>query len=63
MIDNYSWITVYPEIVLLAMACVIALVDLGVKSRDRTATYALTLITLAVVLMPLVARSASVSAT
>ena len=49
MIDNYSWITVYPEIVLLTMACVIALVDLCVKSRDRTATYALTLITLAVV--------------
>jgi NADH-quinone oxidoreductase subunit N len=32
MIDNISWITVYPEIVLLVMACVIALVDLGVKS-------------------------------
>jgi NADH-quinone oxidoreductase subunit N len=32
MIDNYSWITVYPEIVLLTLACVIALVDLGVKS-------------------------------
>ncbi len=49
MIDNYSWITVYPEIVLLALACVIALVDLGVKSRGRTLTYALTMITLAVV--------------
>jgi len=49
MIDNYSWITVYPEIVLLALACVIALVDLGVKSRTRTLTYGLTLITLAVV--------------
>jgi len=49
MIDNYSWITVYPEIVLLTLACVIALVDLGVKSPARTLTYALTLITLAVV--------------
>jgi len=49
MIDNYSWITVYPEIVLLALACVITLVDLGVKSRGRTLTYALTMITLAVV--------------
>jgi NADH-quinone oxidoreductase subunit N len=37
MIDNISWITVYPEIVLLVMACVIALVDLGVKSPRRTA--------------------------
>lgn len=25
--DKISWITVYPEIVLLVMACVIALVD------------------------------------
>ncbi len=49
MIDNYSWITVYPEIVLLTLACVIALVDLGVKSRGRTVTYAMTMITLAVV--------------
>lgn len=29
MIDNISWLAIYPEIVLLAMACVIALVDLG----------------------------------
>ena len=49
MIDDYSWITVYPEIVLLTFACVIALVDLFVKSRARTATYVLTLITLGVV--------------
>jgi NADH-quinone oxidoreductase subunit N len=32
MIDKLSWIAVYPEIVLLIMACVIALVDLGVKA-------------------------------
>ena len=49
MIDNYSWITVYPEIVLLTMACVIAMVDLWVNSKGRSTTYVLTLITLAVV--------------
>ena len=49
MIDKLSWITVYPEIVLLAMACVIALVDLYVTSPRRTATYILTLLTLGVV--------------
>ena len=49
MIDKLSWITVYPEIVLLVMACVIALVDLGVKTPQRTVTYVLTLLTLAVV--------------
>ena len=49
MIDKISWIAVYPEIVLLAMACVIALVDLGVKTPQRTVTYLLTMLTLAVV--------------
>ncbi len=49
MIDKLSWISVYPEIILLTMACVIALVDLGVKSPQRTLTYVLTLLTLAVV--------------
>ena len=49
MIDKLSWIAVYPEIVLLVMACVIALVDLGVKSARRTSTYVLTLLTLALV--------------
>ncbi len=49
MIDNISWLAVYPEIVLLVMACVIALVDLWVKSPRRTATYLLTMLTLAVV--------------
>lgn len=49
MIDNYSWITVFPEIVLLTLACVIALVDLFVKSPARTLTYVLTLLTLAIV--------------
>ncbi|GAA4428922.1 NADH-quinone oxidoreductase subunit NuoN [Acidovorax lacteus] len=49
MIDNISWLAVYPEIVLLVMACVIALVDLGVQSPRRTGTYVLTMLTLAVV--------------
>lgn len=49
MIDKISWITAYPEILLFGMACVIALFDLGVKTPLRGATYALTLLTLAVV--------------
>jgi NADH-quinone oxidoreductase subunit N len=49
MIDKLSWITVYPEIILLTMACVITLFDLGVSSQRRTATYLLTLGTLALV--------------
>ena len=49
MIDNYSWITVYPEIVLLTLACVITMVDLAVKSPGRTVTYGLTIATLAFV--------------
>jgi len=49
MIDKISWITAYPEMLLFGMACVIALFDLGVKTPLRGATYALTLLTLAVV--------------
>jgi NADH-quinone oxidoreductase subunit N len=49
MIDKLSWIAVYPELVLLIMACVIALVDLGVKTPGRTLTYLLSMMTLAVV--------------
>ncbi len=49
MIDNISWLVIYPEILLLVMICVIALVDLGVTSARRTGTYVLTLLTLAVV--------------
>ncbi|CAN7222104.1 NADH-quinone oxidoreductase subunit NuoN [Acidovorax sp. LjRoot118] len=49
MIDNISWLAIYPEIVLLVMGCVIALVDLGVHSPRRTATYVLTMLTLALV--------------
>jgi NADH-quinone oxidoreductase subunit N len=49
MIDTTSWIAIYPEIVLLTMACVILLTDLFVKSPARTATHVLTLATLGVV--------------
>jgi NADH-quinone oxidoreductase subunit N len=49
MIDKLSLIAVYPELILLVMACVIAIFDLGVKGPGRTPTYLLTLITLAVV--------------
>ena len=46
MIDNFSWISVFPEIILLVMACVIALADLAVKSPRRTGTYVMSLVTL-----------------
>ena len=49
MIDRLSWLAIYPEIVLLAMACVILLMDLMVKGRLRTPTYLMSLLTLAVV--------------
>jgi NADH-quinone oxidoreductase subunit N len=49
MIDNVSWVVAYPEILLLVMACVIALLDLAVKSPQRNATWALTFLTLVVV--------------
>lgn len=48
MIDNISWLAIYPEILLLVMTCVIALVDLGVNSARRTGTYVLTILTLVV---------------
>lgn len=49
MIEKLSWIAVFPEIILCVMACAITLVDLGVKSRLRTTTYVLSMLTLAVV--------------
>lgn len=49
MIDTPSLVAVFPEIILLVMACVITLMDLGVKGRLRTATYVMTLLTLGVV--------------
>jgi len=49
MIDKISLIAVFPDLLLLLMGCVIPLVDLAVKSRTRTGTYLLTMLTLAVV--------------
>lgn len=49
MIDAISWATATPELLLLAMACVIALYDLFVDSPWRDATFRLTQLTLAVV--------------
>lgn len=46
MIDQLSWVAAYPEILLLVMACAIALADLYVKSPLRTATYGLSVATL-----------------
>lgn len=46
MIDDLSWVVAYPEILLLIMACVIALVDLGVKTPLRGVTHILSLLTL-----------------
>ena len=49
MIDKISWIVALPDLVLLGMACVIALMDLGVNTAMRGKTYVVTLMTLAVV--------------
>ena len=49
MMSNVNWMTAYPEIFLLAMACLITLLDLWVKSVKRDLTYALTMATLLVV--------------
>ena len=59
MIDNISWVTAYPEILLLVMACVIALLDLGVKSALRGTTYVLTLLTLGAVALLLAVYASS----
>ena len=47
--NDMNWIAVYPEMVLLGMTCLIALLDLFSTSPKRTATYLLSLATLAVV--------------
>ncbi|MEO6362576.1 MAG: NADH-quinone oxidoreductase subunit N, partial [Caldimonas sp.] len=44
-----NWQAVYPEIALLAMACIVALADLWVPGKDRIVTYCLTQVTLFVV--------------
>ena len=47
--NNMNWLAVAPEILLLAMACVVALVDLFVTSPRRLPTYLLSMLTLACV--------------
>ncbi len=47
--NNMNWLAIYPEILLLAMGCVVALVDLWVTDEQRRPTYWLTQLTLAVV--------------
>jgi NADH-quinone oxidoreductase subunit N len=46
---SMNWLVIYPEIVLLAMACVITLADLWVKDPARRTTFWLTQLTLLVV--------------
>ncbi|AWI53923.1 NADH-quinone oxidoreductase subunit NuoN [Aquabacterium olei] len=46
---DLNWIAVTPEIVLLALACVVALVDLFVTCPQRKPTYYLTMLSLACV--------------
>ena len=52
MTESFNWAIIYPEILLLLMACVISLADLSIdssKSPTRTLTYVLSLLTLGVV--------------
>lgn len=46
--DKLDFLTIYPEIFLLVMACAILLIDLGVRSPARSLTYVLSLLTTAV---------------
>ncbi len=49
MIEKFNIAALYPELLLLVMTIVIAMVDLFVKSPRRTTTYALSLLTMGVV--------------
>ena len=49
MIDQISLIAIFPEALLLAMACAVTLLDLRAQGPLRGFTYALTLLTLGVV--------------
>ena len=59
MIDKFSWIAISPEMILLAAICVIAMVDLGVKSAARTTTYVLSLATLGLLTISLMHAAGS----
>jgi NADH-quinone oxidoreductase subunit N len=47
--NDMNWLAIYPEILLLAMGCVVALVDLWVTDEQRRPTYWLTQLTLVIV--------------
>ena len=47
--NNMNWLAIVPEIALLSMACIVALVDLWLTDPRRTLTYWLTQLSLAVV--------------
>ena len=47
--NKMNWLAIYPEVVLLVMACVVAMVDLWVTDPRRMVTYWLTQVSLAVV--------------
>ncbi|PZP29924.1 MAG: NADH-quinone oxidoreductase subunit NuoN [Roseateles depolymerans] len=47
--NDMNWLAIYPEILLLAMGCLVALVDLWVTDEQRRPTYWLTVLTLVVV--------------
>jgi NADH-quinone oxidoreductase subunit N len=49
MIEKFNLAALYPELLLLVMAMVIAMIDLFVTSPRRTVTYVLTLLTMGVV--------------
>ena len=51
MIDRFSWMAIYPEIVLLAMTCVVTLVDLLDRGPRRLAAYWLSNLTLVVLVV------------
>ncbi len=54
--NEMNWLAIAPEIVLLAMACVVAMVDLWVTHPRRTPTYLLAQASLAVVALMHLAR-------
>lgn len=47
--NSMNWLSVYPEILLLLMACLVAMVDLFVTDEQRRPTYWLTQLTLVIV--------------
>jgi NADH-quinone oxidoreductase subunit N len=47
--NQFNWLVIQPEIVLVVMACVVALADLFVKDEQRRPTFWLTQLSLAVV--------------